>query len=94
MNEQIIQYLKEMLKISRAEKQPFKVKAYTNAIRSIENLEYDLTSGEEAKKIKGIGKGIGRGRGRGKGRDCCYLFLKLFKLVHQVDKKNGVANGI
>jgi DNA polymerase/3'-5' exonuclease PolX len=41
---------------------PFKIRAYRKAAEIIQNLDYEVTSGEElakgSKKVKGIGKGI------------------------------------
>ena len=39
---------------------PFKIRAYRKAAEIIRELDYELTSGEEAKKLPGIGKGIAK----------------------------------
>lgn len=39
---------------------PFKIRAYRKAAEIIRELDYEVTSGEEAKKLPGIGKGIAK----------------------------------
>jgi DNA polymerase/3'-5' exonuclease PolX len=39
---------------------PFKIRAYRKAAEIIRELDFEVTSGEEAKKLPGIGKGIAK----------------------------------
>lgn len=56
MNQAIVEYLKEQSYFSK--NNPFKVKAYTNAINYIRSLSKDIQSTDELKDIRGFGKSI------------------------------------
>ena len=48
------------MNVAGTERDPYKRQAYTNAASKIQNLPFDLTSGEEAMKLPGIGKSIAK----------------------------------
>jgi DNA polymerase/3'-5' exonuclease PolX len=56
MNQAIVEYLKEQSYFSK--NNPFKVKAYTNAINYIRSLSNDIQSIDDVKDVKGFGKSI------------------------------------
>ena len=49
-----------LMNVAGTERDPYKRQAYTNAASKIQNLPFDLTSGEEAMKLPGIGKSIAK----------------------------------
>ena len=49
-----------LMNVAGAERDPYKRRAYTNAASKIQNLPYELTSGQEAMKLPGIGKSIAK----------------------------------
>ena len=57
-NEKIIFYLTKHKEIRKNEGETYKVRAYTIAINNIKNLDYEITSYQEARKIKGVGPAI------------------------------------
>ena len=54
----ILDNLKALAAIERANKQFFKVKAYTNVVKQIEAVDTPITSIEDLNNIAGIGQGI------------------------------------
>ena len=62
-NEEIAWALEALASLEGEEhgsKDPFKIRAYRKAAEIIRELDYEVTSGEEAKKLPGIGKGIAK----------------------------------
>lgn len=49
-----------LMNVAGTERDPYKRQAYTNAASKIYHLSYELTSGEEAMKLPGIGKSIAK----------------------------------
>ena len=49
-----------LMNVAGAERDPYKRRAYTNAASKIYHLPYELTSGQEAMKLPGIGKSIAK----------------------------------
>jgi DNA polymerase/3'-5' exonuclease PolX len=49
-----------LMNVAGAERDPYKRQAYTNAASKIYHLPYELTSGQEAMKLPGIGKSIAK----------------------------------
>ncbi len=58
MNEKIIDALNDMAIFEDFNHEPFKAKAYRNAIQTIKNLDYEIDVPEQAKGLPGIGTGI------------------------------------
>lgn len=58
MNEKIIDALNDMAIFEDFNHEPFKAKAYRNAIQTIKNLDYEIDVPEQAKGLQGIGTGI------------------------------------
>ena len=56
--ENIIYYLNKMVDIHLAQDEKYKAKAYSQAILAIKNYPGEILSGQDAKKIPGIGKSI------------------------------------
>lgn len=56
--ENIIYYLNKMVDIHLAQDEKYKAKAYSQAILAIKNYPGEIFSGQDAKKIPGIGKSI------------------------------------
>ena len=62
-NEEVAWILEALASLEGEEhgsKDPFKIRAYRKAAEIIRELDYELTSGEEAMKLPGIGKGIAK----------------------------------
>jgi DNA polymerase/3'-5' exonuclease PolX len=49
-----------LMNVAGTERDPYKRQAYTNAASKIYHLPYELTSGQEAMKLPGIGKSIAK----------------------------------
>ena len=58
MNELIIKYLNLLLAQKKKEKDIFRIKAISNAITVIKNINFEITNGNQLKDVVGIGKGI------------------------------------
>lgn len=57
-NDRILDMIGQMILIEKSNKQPFKVRAYSGALKSIKELDFEITSIEQLKDIDGIGKSI------------------------------------
>ena len=61
MNNDIINMLKQLVEITKggtSATDKFRIKAFTTAIKAIENYDKPIKSGTDARKIPGVGKGI------------------------------------
>lgn len=58
MNEKIINALNDMAVFEDFNHQPFKARAYRNAMQTIKGLDYEIDEPEQAKNLPGIGSGI------------------------------------
>ena len=57
-NKKLLEELRILADFYKRNGEPFRARAYSKAIMTIENLDYKLKTKEQAMKLDGIGKGI------------------------------------